>query len=101
MATKQKQKKSSYENPMLSWLDETNTYLEEHPRVIVQFLDNISAQAEGIPQEGVDLICEYASCKCNREIERARQKVVKSLYKQNKVMEVVVAPAKALYNFYK
>lgn len=92
---------SDYENPMLSWLDEINDYLEENPRVIVQFLDNISSEAEALSQEGVDLICEYASCKCNRSVERVRQKIVKALYKQNKVIEVVVAPAKTLYNFYK
>lgn len=91
----------SYENPLLSWLDKINDNLEANPLAIIKFLNRISSEAEALPQAGVDLICEWASCKANRMIEGLRQKVVKGLYKQNKVIQIVVAPAQALYNFYK
>ena len=92
---------SDYENPMLSWLDKVNDYLEANPMTIIQFLNNISSEAEALPQEGVDLICEYASCKCNRGIERARQMVVKALHKQYKIFDFISKPAQAIYKFFK
>ena len=92
---------NSYENPMLSWLDKVNDNLEANPFIITEFLDQISSEGEALSQSAVDVICEWSSCKANREIERLRQKVIKGLYKQNKVITVIVAPAQALYNFYK
>lgn len=91
----------SYENPLLSWLDSINDNLEENSLALVNFLNQISSEGEALSQSAVDVACEWASCKTNQEIERLRQKVVKGLYKQNRVIQIVVAPAQVLYNFYK
>lgn len=73
----------------------TNDWLESVPSKITSAFDNFS-NLENMTQEKVDSICTWLSWKINIQIERIRQKVIKSIwgmYKDTavgKVMQVVM-----------
>lgn len=75
---------------MLSWLRKANDFLEQVPEGILAYFDAIVDMGETIAQDKVDSICRYAAWKANISIERARQKILKGAYNQNKAAKAVV-----------
>ena len=68
-------------NP-LDFLIKFNDFLEQVPTVVLSFFERTFKAGQTTSQSYVDLVCRYVSWKINLMIERARQKVLKSLCDQ-------------------
>ena len=68
-------------NP-LDFLIKFNDFLEQVPTVTLKFFDRTFKAGQTTSQEYVDIVCRYVAWKVNIMIERARQKVLKSLNDQ-------------------
>lgn len=68
-------------NP-LDFLVKFNDFLEQVPGVALSFFDRTFKAGQTTSQSYVDVVCRYVSWKINIMIERARQKVLKSLCDQ-------------------
>ena len=78
-------------NP-LDFLIKFNDFLEQVPMVTLNFFDRTFKAGQTTSQEYVDLVCRYVSWKINLMIERARQKVLKSLNDQyGWIMKIMTA----------
>lgn len=74
----------------LDWLVKINDYLENFPTTILSYFDALAAFGENLTQEYVDIWCRYLAWQVNINIERLRQRVLKSLNEQNGVLSKVM-----------
>ena len=73
----------------LDWLKQANATLEQIPDGILAYFDAIVQLGEKATQSFVDGVCEYAAWMVNISVERLRQKILKGLYEQNKLVQVI------------
>lgn len=87
----------------LSFLEETNDWLEEYPINIGVAFDNMVGKGQDIAQDKVDVICEWLAWKVNLAIERKRQWLVKTLHEmyKNTVFGKVMQVGRAIEKFVK
>ena len=74
----------------LDWLVKINDYLEKFPITILSYFDALMAFGENITQEYVDIWCRYLAWQVNINIERLRQRVLRSLNEQNGILSKVM-----------
>lgn len=75
---------------ILGFLRTANAALEQIPGGIITYFDAIADMGENVSQAFVDAVCRYAAWMVNINIERIRQKVLKSIYDQNIVVRIIV-----------
>ena len=74
----------------LQWLTKVNDFLEQVPSGIQAYFDAIIDMGENMVQSQVDAVCRYAAWRVNIMVERARQRVLKGLYNQNKIVKGII-----------
>ncbi len=88
-------------NKFLSGFRAFNDFLEGVPTMVVKFFNRIFATETGIPQKGVDMICEWSSWKVNIMVETARQFFLRSMFNENKYVRAIVKPIETFQKFLK
>lgn len=85
----------------LEFLKKINDWLETVPLRVINAFENFIGNGEHILQEKVDAICVWLAWKVNIQIERVRQKVIKTLWGmyQKTVMGKVMKAATATKEF--
>ena len=74
----------------LDWLVEINDSLEQIPGTILTYFDALEAFGENLTQAYVDIWCRYMAWVVNINIERLRQRVLRSLSEQNTVISKII-----------
>ena len=75
---------------ILGFLKTANAALEQIPGGILAYFDALAEMGENVSQSFVDAVCRYAAWLVNINIERIRQKVLKSVYEQNLFVRIIV-----------
>ena len=75
---------------ILGFLKTANAALEQIPGGILAYFDAIVEMGENVSQAFVDSVCRYAAWMVNINVERIRQKVLKSVYEQNLFVRIIV-----------
>lgn len=66
----------------LQWLVKVNDFLEQVPMGVLKYFKSLIRSIEEMSQAQVDIACTWVAWKVNRQIERVRQRVIKTLYEQ-------------------
>ena len=86
---------------MLDYLKKVNDFLETVPIKVLDFFDSAFRATENYVQEQVDIICQWVAWGVNLNIERLRQKIIKTLWEQYRKYLILLEVGQVILNFVK
>lgn len=84
---------------MLEYLKKVNDFLELVPLRVLSFFDSAFKKGEKYVQEQVDIICRWVAWGININIERLRQKIIKTLWEQYSKYLILLQVGYIIQNF--